>query len=73
MEKTAPPNFDKEIIQAIKDIPPALNKLTGTLQEVPKQTELAKVVWWDGALHGCSCTLIVTVILVTLINTRRHQ
>jgi hypothetical protein len=70
MEKTAPPNFDKEIIQAIKDIPPALNKLTGTLQDVPKQTELAKAVWWDGALHGCSCTLVITIILVSLLRGR---
>jgi hypothetical protein len=40
----AGPSIDKDILQAIKDIPPALNKLTATLQDVPKQTELAKAV-----------------------------
>jgi hypothetical protein len=41
----AGPTIDKNIGQAIKDIAPALNKLTATLQEVPKQTEPAKAVW----------------------------
>jgi hypothetical protein len=41
----AGPSIDKDILQAIKDIPPALNKLTATLQDVLKQTEPAKAVW----------------------------
>jgi hypothetical protein len=67
----AGPSIDKDILQAIKDIPPALNKLTATIQDVPKQTELAKAVWWDGAMHGCSCTLVITVILISLLRRRQ--